>query len=226
MTETKQITLTGEAAKAMGGGGATKTRRARGEGGGSTRKAKKLTIDKEEDLEGGGSTSPGTLTQLATSNPGGQVQIEKVLGNAAPITAAAAPVGKDAPAVEPGLLKGGGATNTVPVKVILKPKKKSTKVVLAPPKKPAVAPTAPVASAASHGKKTRKASRNIKVSLPGLDKKLSKAKTIRQDAAKEKIEEVKKVLHKAGLIKADSKAPESILRQMYADFMVLKNRAL
>jgi anti-sigma28 factor (negative regulator of flagellin synthesis) len=225
MTETKQITLTGEAAKAMGGGGGGTRRRARGEGAAATRKAKKLTIDKEDEMEGGGSTSPGTLTQLATSNPGGHVQIEKVLGNAAPITAAAAPVGKDAPAVEPGLLKGGAA-NTVPVKVILKPKKKSTKVVLAPPKKAAVVPAAPVAAAASHSKKTRKASRNIKVSLPGLDKKLSKAKTIRQDAAKEKIEEVKKVLHKAGLIKADSKAPESILRQMYADFMVLKNRAL
>jgi hypothetical protein len=33
-------------------------------------------------------------------------------------------------------------------------------------------------------------------------------------------------LETAGLIKAGSKAPETILRQMYTDFQVLKQRAL
>jgi len=37
---------------------------------------------------------------------------------------------------------------------------------------------------------------------------------------------VKKTLVEAKLIKADSKAPESVLRAMYADYMMLKNRAL
>jgi hypothetical protein len=40
------------------------------------------------------------------------------------------------------------------------------------------------------------------------------------------IEKLKKELETAGLIKAGSKAPEIILRQMYTDFQVLKQRAL
>jgi hypothetical protein len=46
------------------------------------------------------------------------------------------------------------------------------------------------------------------------------------DAKKQKLEDVKKILVDAKLIKADSKAPEGVLRQMYADYMTLKNRAL
>ena len=223
MTETKEILITGDAATAIRG-----TRR-KGRGGG-TRK-KKLVVESEgSETRGGGSTSPGTLTQLATSSVGA-VNIQKVVGAAAASTDAAARVAARAPAVEPGLpvgaQKGGeskapGGNGGNEVKVVLKPKKKKTRLVLAPPKAPA--PAANTAQAG--GKKTRKVSRNIKVSLPGLNKKLTKAKTIRHEAAKASLDEIKKVLHKAGLVKTDTKAPEPILRQMYADFMVLKNRAL
>jgi hypothetical protein len=64
------------------------------------------------------------------------------------------------------------------------------------------------------------------MSMTGLDKKLTRAKTIRKDAAALGFTDLKKALHKAGLIKLESKAPESILRQMYADYMMLKDRAL
>jgi hypothetical protein len=64
------------------------------------------------------------------------------------------------------------------------------------------------------------------VNVDGLGKRLVRAKTIRKDSVSLDIGEVKKVLHKAGLIKMESKAPESILRQMYADYMTLKGRAL
>ncbi len=37
---------------------------------------------------------------------------------------------------------------------------------------------------------------------------------------------IKKVLVKAGLVKEATKAPEGILRQMYEDYAVIKNRAL
>jgi hypothetical protein len=230
MTETKQITLTGGAAEELGGG--KKTRKARGGGNGS-RKAKKLVLDKEgaaDATAAGGGTSPGTMTQLAASSVG-SVNIQKVLPAAATVTDGAARVNSARPAVEPGLPAQAQAAGA-PVKVVLKPKKKTARVVLAPPKKGGgnantvekvnVHPVAP-ANLSGGAKKTRKA---IKVSLPGLNKKLTKAKTIRQDAAKTSVEQVKKTLHKAGLIKMDTKAPESILRQMYADFMVLKNRAL
>jgi len=204
-------------------GGSTTKRAPRGSGGSrssGTRK-KKLVLDKE-----GGGTSPGTLTQLSTSSVG-PVLIEKVLPAASSMTNVTARVGTTSPAVETGLPKApaGGS-----VKVVLKPKKKATRVHLAPKKGGAVVPhiVEPVqpANSSGGGKKTRKASRSIKMNLPGLNKKLNKAKTIRQDAQKETLDQVKKVLHKAGLVKTDTKAPESILRQMYSDFMMLKNRAL
>jgi hypothetical protein len=122
-------------------------------------------------------------------------------------------------------LKGGGASRqpaAAPVKVVLAaPKNKKSKVILAAAK-PAVAP-------APHPLKptqTRKAARKVRVSMKSLSKKIHKAKTIRKAATDTTIEQVKKELHKAGLIKSDSKAPDTILRQMYADFLTLKSRAL
>jgi hypothetical protein len=105
------------------------------------------------------------------------------------------------------------------------PPKKKGKVILAA----AAAPKAHVAAATATAGKTRKhkgGARKIKVSMSSLSKKIHRAKTIRHKATEDTIAEVKKALHKAGLIKADSKAPEPILRQMYADFMTLKNKAL
>jgi hypothetical protein len=105
--------------------------------------------------------------------------------------------------------------------VLAAPKKKG-KIVLA-----AAAPKATVAAAAAA--KTRRVirgARKIRVSMSSLSKKIHRAKTIRHKATADSIADIKRTLHKAGLIKADSKAPETVLRQMYADFMTLKNRAL
>jgi hypothetical protein len=68
--------------------------------------------------------------------------------------------------------------------------------------------------------------KKIRVSLHGLNKRVTRANTIRKEATKQPIEAVKKTLVTAKLIKPDSKAPEDILRKMYADYMMLKNRAL
>ena len=107
----------------------------------------------------------------------------------------------------------------VPVPVVVTP----VKVVLAAAKKRDVI-LAPKALPAA--KKTRRAPRSIKVSMAGLSKRMTRAKTIRKDASSLGLPEIKVVLQKAGLIKAESKAPEAILRQMYADYMMLKDRAL
>ena len=66
----------------------------------------------------------------------------------------------------------------------------------------------------------------MRVTISNLSKKIDKAKEIRKAASDSTVEDVKKALQKAGLIKADSKAPETMLRQMYADYMTLKGRAL
>jgi hypothetical protein len=99
------------------------------------------------------------------------------------------------------------------VKVVLEAAKKK-KVVLA-----AVKPVA--------AQKTRKrAARKVRMSMAGLSRKINVAKTIKEKASGDKIEEIKSALAKAGLIKETSKAPEEMLRQRYADYMMLKKRAL
>jgi hypothetical protein len=160
--------------------------------------AKTYKIGKE-----GGGVSPGTITQLVASQIQGPApaQQQQPVGVNSGLTKAAAPV--------------GGA----PVKVVLTAaKKKKGKVVLAAAK--AVAPLA-------HGKTRKlKVARKVRVSMAGLSRKINKARIIRQKATGDSIEDVKKELEKAGLIKKESKAPEPMLRQMYADFMMLKKRAL
>ena len=123
---------------------------------------------------------------------------------------------------QPAPVQAGGKAPVKPVKVILEKKKKATRVVLAPTKVKKLNPT-PSTSQAS---KTRKVARKIRMSLNGFGKRVTRANTIRVDAKKQKLEDVKKTLVEAKLIKTDSKAPEGVLRQMYSDYMMLKNRAL
>lgn len=169
------------------------------EGGSRKRKPKpaKASAQTQKVHKEGGGTSPGTLTQLAsTSVPG---PVANPVGVNSVVTQKAAPI--------------IGGSSTVPVKVVLQPKKKQTKVLLA-------------AAAPKTATKTRRVARKIRMSTAGLGKKMTRAKTIRQDATKLSLEAIKKDLVKAGLVKADSKAPEEILRQIYSDYMMLKKKAL
>lgn len=160
-----------------------------------------MVITKEAKVqEGAGATSPGTMVQLAASHVPGNAS--HAVGTVAPLSATGAPIGTVAPAAP-----SGGA------KVVLAKSRKTKKVVLAAPK-----PVVP--------QQRKKTAKKVRVSLKGLGAGLRRAKTIRKKAAAHTVEEIKKELMAASLIKADSKAPESILRQMYADFMTLKKRAL
>jgi hypothetical protein len=182
-------------------GGMDMEGKTRKKGGKNPRKTFKI----DRDSEGGGSTSPGTLTQLSAShNPG--VGPEP-LGIDSALTAKGAPVGGAKPKEE---------ESQKPMKVVLAAAKKKERVVLAP------------AKAAINPAKTRKISRTkkVRVTISNLSKKIHKAKEIRKTATDSTLDEVKKELHKAGLIKTESKAPETMLRQMYADYMTLKGRAL
>jgi hypothetical protein len=153
--------------------------------------------------EGAGSTSPGTLVQLDAS---------RVPGNpAAPVE----PVGVDSPLTAVGAALQTAGKKDVPVKVVLAAAKKKSSVVLAAAK-PKVE------------SKTRKVSRSkkVRVTISNLGKKINKAKEIRKAATDTSIEDIKKALEKGGLIKKESKAPHAMLRQLYADYMMLKGRAL
>ena len=193
--------------KLVGGGEELTMGSSRKRGGSRGRNASKTyKVGKE-----GGGMSPGTPVQLAASH----------LPSPAPGSMPpAAPVGIDTPAVQSAApVKIGGAGP--PVRVVLAAaKKKKGKVVLA-----AAKAVAPLAHAHAKTKKI-KVARKVRVSMSGLSRKINKAKDIRKKATGDSIEEIKKSLEKAGLIKKESKAPETMLRQMYADFMMLKKRAL
>ncbi len=210
------------AIESTGGGKGTRKREVS-----SRRKTQKvLQVGEITKLSGGAqAASPGTAVQLAASRVPPSTQVP----------GAPEPVGVDSAATQKAAVltvaKGGApaaAAAATPVKVVLAaPKKKKSTVVLAAAPK---SQEPVVAVKVSSGGATRKAgvhkARKIKVSMKTLRKKIHKAKTIRKSAEGTSLEQIKKELQKAGIIKAESKAPESILRQMYADFMTLKSRAL
>jgi len=164
------------------------------------RKTRKLSF-------GGGSTSSGTIVQLQTTSTSDvQGLSSKLTSQASPITASP-------------LLSGGKK------RVILKSApKKEHKVTLSVSKMPKSIEH--LNTNTSLKNKSHKTSQKIKFSLKHLNKKISKARTIKKQSEEKSLDEIKKILSDAKLIKVDSKAPEAMIRQIYSDFMVLKHKAL
>lgn len=228
----KQLVVTGGAAEDFINKGTRRRRRS---------SARTNQTRKVEQL---GGTSPGTIVQVqANRAPGPDVSSTNSLSQAKASNASnlAKSATNSASAIVSTTAKeqvGGTAKTTPaatkatpvsnkPVKVILTGGKKKTRVVLAPAKvrkMPGSPVTAPTAGSAVN--KTRKVAKKIRMSLGGFGKRVTRANNIRHEAKKQTVEQVKKTLVDAKLIKTDSKAPESVLRQMYADYMVIKNRAL
>jgi hypothetical protein len=152
--------------------------------------------------------------------------VRGVLPRALPAPVASAPVTpvNVTPATPANVTPATPVTTSVKdIKIILAPsKRKTAKVVLAPVKTKINKLPGPVQQKG----KTFKVSRRIRVSVSGFNKRLHRAKTIKKESAKMPIEKMKGELIEAGLIKKESKAPEAILRTMYADFQMLKQRAL
>jgi hypothetical protein len=103
------------------------------------------------------------------------------------------------------------------VKVELKKKTTAKKVHLNPKK--ADAPK----TAKKH--QTRK-HRKVTIGVSSLHKRITRAKKLHKQAKDMPIDKLKDKLVKSGLIKSNSKAPESVLRQIAADAEVVKNKAL
>lgn len=175
-------------------------------------------------------SEPTKTRRRGRQQKGGQapVQVSRLDAPAfTPLPLPAAPAAPVAP-VAPVEQHGGRKD----VKVILdKTNHKTRKLILAP-KKVIKLPPGPLAKGTgeavkkySHAK-TQKVARRIRVSVSGLNKRVNRAKTIKKESQVMPIEKLKKELETAGLIKTGSKAPETILRQMYTDFQVLKQRAL
>jgi hypothetical protein len=172
----------------------------------STRKKKYIIKSVTVQKEGGGRTSPGTAEQLASTRVPGSDDT-KAVGAVSGLTQSGATVGTIAPAIS-----SGGALS-VGARVVLAKSRKKSSVILAGPKPAAI-------------KAHKKTAKKVHVNLKGLTRKVHKAKTIETKATETSLSDVKDTLVKAGLIKAETKAPESVLRQIYSDLMVLKKRAL
>lgn len=208
---TKKIQITGNAAAALEPAH-YETLEGGKRSGNKSRKQKMGRVTATKD--GGGSTSPGTMVQLASTHvPGPPVHVTGVASNLSMKGASAC--GTLDKISAPATIGGAKPLAPAPAeqKVVLKPK--TSKVVLG----------AKTLKKMAHTKR-RKTIKKVHVSLHGLSSKLDRAKTIRKKASNHTLEEVKRDLTKAGLIKADTKAPEDILRSMYADFMLLKKRAI
>jgi hypothetical protein len=72
---------------------------------------------------------------------------------------------------------------------------------------------------------TRKA-RRIKLNVSNLTHRFTRAKKVKDETEKKSMDTVRDYLVQKGVIQAKSKAPEKMLRSMYADFMMLKDQAL
>lgn len=212
----KQLTVTGNAAESFLNKGSRKRRRS------SANKTQRqeqqggeVVASKQEERKQQGGTSPGTIVQIQANKAPDAPALGPDTVSQAKASNASALV-KTSTNSAPASASVGGKQ---PVKVILAAgKKKGTKVILSPAKVKKLS-GAPV-------NKTRKVAKKIRMSLHGLGKRVTRANNIRKDASKQPIADVKKTLVTAKLIKADSKAPEDILRKMYSDYMMLKNRAL
>jgi hypothetical protein len=68
--------------------------------------------------------------------------------------------------------------------------------------------------------------RKVTIGVSSLHKRITRAKKLHKSVKEMPIDKLKDKLIKGGLIKANSKAPESVLRQIAADVEVVKNKAL
>lgn len=109
------------------------------------------------------------------------------------------------------------AGGTKHVKVELKKKTTAKKVHLNPKK----------ADAPKHSKKHQtKKVRKVTLGVSSLHKRITHAKKLHKEVKEMHIDRLKDKLIKGGLIKANSKAPESVLRQIAEDAALVKNKAL
>ena len=108
------------------------------------------------------------------------------------------------------------------VKVILTPKKKKSAVVLEAPKKKKL----PITLSSGQKGGTRKVAKKIRMNISNMSKRMTRANDIRKEAKAMSIDKIKLALKAAGLIKETTKAPDAILKSMYVDYFLLKNKAL
>jgi hypothetical protein len=203
MAEVRNVTIKGDAATAFMGARKTRSRK----------------------QEGGFNSAPGPAISLGPANVASAKRLSSAsnafhTGGAMPAPVAAITGTQVAPVPLPALpgtgpvfpspSQQGGAKK----KLVLAPSRKvKGKIHLAP---------------ASPAQRRSKGTRKIRVQLSCMKKRLTRAKSIKTESRQKPIAEVRRILEEAKLVKPrDGKeVPESVLRDIYSDYMLLRNRVL
>ncbi len=141
-----------------------------------------------------GGTGAGISTSISSTTAPGNASSVVPYNSTTPSTQA------------PAVIAGGSH-------VRLAPPKQRTKITLKAPKKHAMK---------AHKDASTKKIRKIALRTRGVTSRLAKAKRASHDAQKAPISLIKTRLEKYGVIKKGSKAPEPMLRTMYADLLITK----
>ena len=133
---------------------------------------------------------------------------------------------KEVPAKEPAVKEVVAkevphATATAPA-----PAQQKSKLLLVPSRKKA---KSSVILAPAKGRAPLKTTRKIRVHLSSMKKRLTQAKTIHGNSRNKPIEEIRRILEEAKLVKPKTdgkKVPDNVLRDIYKDYMLLRTKVL
>jgi hypothetical protein len=215
MSDIKTISISGNAASDLSGGKRRRNTKKRQDGGAD--EAVRGVSPIMNAVKGVESSSVATNAGSSNSNtwlkyPAGAPVPPKI--NFAP-EPSHIPSSPDKSAAPTGQYAQAGGTKHV--KVELKKKTTAKKVHLNPKK----------AEGPKHSKKHQtKKVRKVTLGVSTLHKRITHAKKLHKEVKEMPIDKLKDKLIKGGLIKASSKAPESVLRQIAEDAALVKNKAL
>jgi hypothetical protein len=106
------------------------------------------------------------------------------------------------------------------------PAQQKSKLLLVPSRKKA---KSSVILAPAKGRAPLKTTRKIRVHLSSMKKRLTQAKTIHGNSRDKPIEEIRRILEEAKLVKPKTdgkKVPDNVLRDIYKDYMLLRTKVL
>lgn len=183
-------------------------------GGGLSNAPPGASITSASNLQGGAAMSAQLAKTFVGGAYGGIPQKVEML--APPIDTPSNTVAKDPLTPEPPKPASIPTPTMVGGKRVLLAPKKKTKSVLH--------------LAAPAGKRKGASTRKIKVHLAGMKKRLTQVKNIKQESETKKIEDIRKCLEEAKLIKplkpGKKSPPEKMLRDIYEGYIVLRSRVL
>jgi len=146
-----------------------------------------------------------------------------VVASSVVLASSRAPTLPDAPAAVP-VVSGISPSQPAPVgggRVVLAPPKRKTRIALKAKKLKGGSTSTGMGDLPPIAGGTRKA-RKIHLRVKGVTARLAKAKKAKKQAMEAPLSTVRSRLESAGVVKKGSKAPEKMLRTMYADLLITK----